>query len=196
MTEGRARYQFTVDDVADLLAELDRRLRSRGVAAAVFVVGGAAIAAAGVRDNRLTADVDALSDDPAVLEEAAALAKGRSIPENWLNPAARMWMPPLPEGVLDRPDHPGLRITYAHNGFLLATKLVAQRAKDADDVVALAARLGMDQATADELEAHIRHYYTDREALKLIVDGDDVDTELRFLAEGAAGLLARRTLES
>ena len=196
MRQGGARYEFSADEVADLLAELDRRLRHRGVAAAVFVVGGAAIAAAGVRDNRLTADVDALSEEPAVLEEAAALAKDRSIPENWLNPTARMWMPPLPEGVLDRPDHPGLRITYADNGFLLATKLIAQRAKDADDVVALAARLGMEQATADELEAHIRRYYTNREALQFIVDGDDVDRELRFLAEGAAGLLARRTFGS
>lgn len=196
MTQGGARYEFSADEVAELLAELDRRLRRRGVAAAVFVVGGAAIAAAGVRDDRLTADVDALFEDQAVLEEAAALAKERSIPENWLNPAARVWMPPLPEGVLNRPAHPGLRITYADNGFLLATKLIAQRAKDADDVVALAARLGMEQATADELEAHIRRYYTDREALQFIVDGDDVDKELRFLAEGAAGLLARRTFES
>jgi hypothetical protein len=45
-----------------------------------------------------------------------------------------MWMPPLPGGVLDQPAEPGLRVTYADDGFLLATKLIAQRAKDADDV--------------------------------------------------------------
>ena len=45
-----------------------------------------------------------------------------------------MRMPPLPGGVLDQPAEPGLRVTYADDGFLLATKLIAQRAKDADDV--------------------------------------------------------------
>ncbi len=71
-----------------------------------------------------------------------------------------MWMPPLPDGVLDPPARPGLRITYA----------------DVD---------------ADALEAHIRHYYTDRAALEFIVDGDDVDREVRLLAEDATGLLSR-----
>ena len=65
-------------------------------------------------------------------------------------------MPPLPGGVLDQPAAPGLRVTYADDGFLLATKLIAQRAKDADDVVALADRLGLSTATPEQLEAHIR----------------------------------------
>jgi hypothetical protein len=72
-----------------------------------------------------------------------------------------MWMPPLPGGVLDQPAEPGLRVTYADDGFLLATKLIAQRAKDADDVVALAGRLGLSTATPEQLETHIRRYYTD-----------------------------------
>lgn len=185
------RYEFNASEVADLLAQLDQRLQRRGVAASVFVVGGAAIAAAGVRSDRLTEDIDAIAQDAVVLAEASALAAERGLPENWLNPNARMWMPPLPDGVLDRPDRPGLRVTYADDGFLFATKLVAQRTKDADDVVALAERLGMQRAEADELEAHIRRYYTDRAALEFIVDGNDVDRELRFLAEDAAGLLRR-----
>jgi hypothetical protein len=153
---ARARYEFTASQVAALLAALDQRLKKRGIAAAVFVVGGAAIAAKHVRSDRLTADIDALFDDQAIMEEAAVLARERGLPPGWLSSAARPWMPPLPPGVLSRPDPPGLRVTYADDGFLLATKLVAQRAKDADDVVALAGRLGMQRATADELEAHIR----------------------------------------
>ena len=192
MSAGRERYEFSADQVADLLAQLDHRLERRGIAASVFVVGGAAVAATGVRQERLTEDVDAMTQEQAVLEEASALATEQGIPPNWLNPKARMWMPPLPKGVLDRPARPGLQVTYADDGFLFATKLIAQRAKDADDVVALAGRLGMQAATADELEAHIRRYYTDRAALEFIVDGDDVDRELRFLAEDAAALLNRR----
>ena len=99
---------------------------------------------------RLTEDVDVVTDDQGVLEEATLLARERGLPENWLNPNARMWMPPLPGGVLDRPDAPGLRVTYANEEFLFATKLIAQRARDADDVVALAKRLGMQDASADD----------------------------------------------
>jgi hypothetical protein len=192
MTTNAERHEFNASEVAELLTELDRRLRRRGVPASAFVVGGAAVAVTGIRDGRLTQDVDVITDEQAVLEEASLLALERGLPENWLNPNARMWMPPLPGGVLDRPDAPGLRVTYAADGFLFATKLVAQRAKDADDVVALAKRLGMQDASADGLESHIWRYYTDDAALKFIVDGDDVDRELRYLAEDAARMLRQR----
>ena len=78
------RYEFGAEEVADLLAQLDRRLRARGVAAAVFGVGGAALAVTGVRGGRLTEDVDALALEPAVLEEATALAREHGLPETWL----------------------------------------------------------------------------------------------------------------
>lgn len=159
MTAGKDRHEFTSAEVAQLLAELDRRLERGGVAASVFVVGGAAVAATGVRQQRLTQDVDVITDEQAVLREAALIARERGIPANWLNPNARMWMPPLPDGVLDRPPQPGLRITYADDGFLLATKLIAQRAKDADDIVALARRLGM-QHVSSSARAHVASHDT------------------------------------
>lgn len=102
-----------------------------------------------------------------------------------------MWMPPLPAGVLDKPTDPGLRVTYAEDGFLLATKLVAQRARDADDVVALAQRLGLASATPQQLAAHIRTYYTDEAMLELIIGGNDLDGEISLLAQDAARLLRR-----
>lgn len=191
MKGSAARHEFTAEQVTTLLADLGRRLAVRGVAAAVFVVGGAAIAVMRVRDGRLTADVDAMADDPVVLEEAAVLAAEQGLPAEWINSSARPWMPPLPPGVLARPDRPGLRITYADDSFLLATKLVAQRARDADDVIALATRLGMQRATAEELEAHIRRYYTDAGALRFIVGTENVDEEVGYLAADAARLLAR-----
>jgi len=63
------RHEFTAAETADLLDELDVRLRRRGVAASIFVVGGAAIAAKTRRD-RVTEDVDAVTRGTAVLEEA------------------------------------------------------------------------------------------------------------------------------
>ena len=111
-----------------------------------------------------------------------------------MNPNAGMWMPPLPGGVLDQPAEPGLRVAYADDGFLLATKLIAQRAKDADDVVALAGRLGLSTATPEQLEAHIRSYYTDPAPLEFIVDGPNVDREITLLAHDASRMLHRTGL--
>ena len=185
-------HEFTAEETAELLAELDQRLRARGLAAAVFVVGGAALAANHGDRERLTEDVDALTRDHVVMEEARALARERGLPVSWLNSNASMWMPPLPAGVLDPPATPGLRVTFADDGFLFANKLLAQRAKDVDDVVALADRLGLTHATPPQLENHIRDYYTDPAMLDFIVDGHDVDLEIRLLAEDAARLLRRR----
>lgn len=156
------------------------------------MVGGAAIAANHTSRDRVTEDVDALTRDTAVLQEAQAMARERGLPEDWLNPNAGTWMPPLPRGVLDQPAEPGLRVTYADDGFLLATKLIAQRAKDADDVVALAGRLGLSTATPEQLEAHIRNYYTDPAPLKFIVDGTDVDREISLLAHPPPGCFTSR----
>lgn len=185
------RHEFTAEETAELLGELDARLRARGVAASIFVVGGAAIAANHTRRDRVTEDVDALTRDSVVIEEAQALARERGLPTTWLNPNASMWMPPLPGGVLDQPAEPGLRVTYADDGFLFATKLIAQRAKDADDVVALAGQLGLDSASPEQLEAHIRSYYTDPAMLEFIVDGSDVDREIQLLAQDASRMLRR-----
>ncbi|MEV6413022.1 hypothetical protein [Kribbella sp. NPDC051718] len=98
--------------------------------------------------------------------------------------------PPLPEGALQRGEAPGLHITYATDEFLLATKLVAQRRKDAADIVALAKRLAMEHASADDLERLIHRYYTDEDSLEFILDGNDVGRETRLLAVRAARLLA------
>jgi hypothetical protein len=187
----RRRHEFTAEETEELLGELDARLRARGVAASIFVVGGAAIAANHTRRERLTEDVDALTRDTVVLEEARALARERGLPETWLNPNAGMWMPPLPGGVLDHPTEPGLRVTYADAGFLLATKLIAQRAKDADDVVALASQLDLSAASPEQLEAHIRSYYNDPAMLGFIVSGNDVDQEIQLLAQDASRMLHR-----
>lgn len=187
----RPRHEFTAEETAELLADLDARLRRRGVGSSIFVVGGAAIAANHAVRERVTEDVDALTRDTVVLDEAKALARELGLPETWLNVNAGMWMPPLPEGVLDQPAEPGLRVTYADDGFLLATKLIAQRAKDADDVVALAGQLGLETASPEQLAAHIRSYYTDPTALEFIVGGNDVDHEISLLAEDASRMLAR-----
>jgi hypothetical protein len=185
------RNEFTAAEIVDLLSELDKRLKKRGISASVFVVGGAAIAVTSNDNLRRTEDIDAITRDEAVIDEALALASQCKLPEDWLNTRASPWMPPLPEGALQHSDTPGLSITYATDEFLLATKLVAQRRKDASDIVALAGRLGMQTASAPDLEELISRYYIDRDALEFILDGKDIERELRLLAVRAERLLAR-----
>jgi hypothetical protein len=184
------RNEFTAGEIVDLLAELDKRLKARGISASVFVVGGAAIAVTSQDNPRRTEDIDAITRDEAVVDEARAMASERKLPEDWLNTRAGPWMPPLPEGALQRRDAPGLHIAYATDEFLLATKLVAQRRKDAADIVALAGRLTMENASADDLERLIYRYYTDEDSLEFILDGKDIDREIHLLAARAERLLA------
>ena len=56
----RGADEFTREDIEDLFAALGARLKARGVAATVYVVGRAAIALGDVSSDRRTADVDAL----------------------------------------------------------------------------------------------------------------------------------------
>lgn len=190
------RNEFTATEIIDLLSELDKRLKARGISASVFVVGGAAIAVTSKDNPRRTEDIDAITRDDAVVDEARAMAGQRKLPEDWLNTRASPWMPPLPEGALQRSDAPGLHITYATDEFLLATKLVAQRRKDAPDILTLTRRLQMENASADDLEHLIYRYYTDEDSLEFILDGNEVEREIHLLAVRAERLLANHQSES
>ncbi|MGW6196337.1 DUF6036 family nucleotidyltransferase [Kribbella sp. NPDC055110] len=191
-----SRNEFRAGEIVDLLSELDRRLKARGISASIFVVGGAAIAVTSNDDPRRTEDIDAITRDQAVVDEARAMASQRKLPEDWLNTRAGPWMPPLPEGVLERGDAPGLHIAYATDEFLLATKLVAQRRKDAADIVTLTRRLGMGNASAADFEQVIHRYYTDEDSLEFILDGSDTDREIHLLAVRAERLLANSQTDS
>ncbi len=129
------RFEFSALEIAELLSELDGRLRARQISASIFVVGGAAIAATAQADSiRRTEDIDAITNVAAVMEEAALMAVERGLPLNWLNGSARMWMPPLPESALQGTDRPGLFVTYASDEFLFANKLIAQLILDGNDL--------------------------------------------------------------
>jgi len=60
--------------------------------------------------------------------------------------------------------------------------------------VALAGSLGLSTATPEQLETHIRSYYTDPAPLEFIVDGTDVDRKISLLAHDASRMLHRTGL--
>ncbi|MGW7682470.1 hypothetical protein ACWGID_17140 [Kribbella sp. NPDC054772] len=93
-------------------------------------------------------------------------------------------------------DVPGLHITYASDEFLLATKLIAQRRKDAGDIITLTKRLHLENASSDDLEQLIYRYYTDEESLEFILDGNDTNREVHLLATRAEQMLANHQSRS
>ena len=137
--------EFTRADIEELLTALAARLEAQGVAATVYLVGGAAIALRGISSDRRTADVDALMlPEEQVLAAARQVAAERGIRSTWLNSAVRPYVPPLPE-TLQPPPGPGLQIRTAPDDHLLAMKLIAARGqRDMRDIIPLTRRLGLD----------------------------------------------------
>lgn len=153
--------EFTREDIESLLDAVAERLRDRGIAASVYVVGGAAIALRGISADRRTGDVDALMVPEAeVLQAAHEVASDRQIRPNWLNSAARPYIPPLPTEARKIPTDPGLALQVASDEHLLAMKIIAARGRrDMGDIVSLAQRLQL--SAASDLVALAREAYGD-----------------------------------
>lgn len=105
------------------------------------------------------------------------MAHELGLPDNWLNGAARPFVPPLPTGALDPPETAGLKVELASLHHLLAMKLAAGRARDRTDIIAIATVLGVDADTA--VQVTLDAYGAD--ALEMFTNLADV----RFEAEAA-----------
>lgn len=137
--------ELTAGDIDRLFRLLEQELDRRGVAASIYVVGGAAIA---LRhdDARRTADVDArVVPEAEVLAAAEVVASAEGVPPGWLNQRAVAW---IPKGAGRRTSPPaaGLDIAIATPETLLAMKLVASRNRDLADIRLLAEDLGLTDA--------------------------------------------------
>lgn len=183
MTSGD---DFSREDIESLLEALAHRLTSNGCAASIYIVGGVAIALRGISDERRTGDIDALMvPEDRVLEAARAIAQERGIRPNWLNSAARPYVPPAPPGMVDDATSPGLAVRIAPVEHLLAMKILAARGRrDTQDIIELARRAHV--STADELTALVCDIYGE-DAIEH-VHGGRVDLELHCAA--VARLLA------
>ena len=121
--------------IRDLFTRLGERLQRRGVVGDVYVIEGAAMALA-YDARRATRDIDAVvRPHGVVLDEAHALARELGLPQWWLNEQASVYV--APDGDPTAPlsfDHPGLRVSTASPGHLLAMKAMAARRRDVDDL--------------------------------------------------------------
>jgi hypothetical protein len=152
---------LTREQIVEALERLDRALAARGARAELYLVGGAVMCL--VLDARAsTKDVDGWFTEPQEVRRAAKqVAADMGLPEDWLNDAAKAY---LPEGAtferwrsLD-----ALDISVADERTLLAMKCAAARtAEDAGDIHILAARLGL-RTPADVLEIVTAFYPVER----------------------------------
>lgn len=130
--------------ITEALRQLGEKLAYRGIAADLYVFGGAAMALA-YDLRRSTRDVDALfHPHGAVIAEAQSVALELGLPPWWLNEQASAYVSPVNDtGAPLVFDHPGLRVHAASAPHLLAMKVLAGRRRDAADIRFLASQLGL-----------------------------------------------------
>jgi hypothetical protein len=135
--------QLDADGVRALFHELSDRLAAAGLSAQLFVVGGAAMALAYDRD-RLTRDVDALFvPAPEVRRIAEEMSGPHGLEPDWLNDAAKGFLPGADEHPRTVFESESLLVQVASPEYLLAMKLHASRDdRDLDDAALLFNRLG------------------------------------------------------
>jgi hypothetical protein len=85
--------QLSAAKILDALRALGEELTSQDIRGQVFIVGGAAMALA-YSTRRVTKDVDAVFEPKGAIYAAAEkVAEERGLPEDWLNDAAKGFMP-------------------------------------------------------------------------------------------------------
>ena len=158
--------RFTRADILKALQALGDELTREGVHGQIFIVGGAAMALA-YSTRRVTRDIDAVFEPKASICRAAAkVAEELGLPEDWLNDAAKGFMPGEDENPRPVPDVQGIEITTASPRYLLAMKLMAMRfGEDDEDIEVLIRECGLHNAQ-EALDLMERMYPTREPLLK------------------------------
>lgn len=153
--------KLTREQIVEALERMDAVLGSRGIRAQIYLVGGAALCV-GYDARSSTKDVGAWFTEPAQMRRAAAqVADELGLPEDWLNDAAKGFIP-AGAGFDAWRSLANLDVCIADERTLLAMKCAAARtAEDAGDIRSLAKRLGLDWS-AEVLEVELAYYPPER----------------------------------
>lgn len=149
---------FTRAKILAALQALGRDLTSQGVRGQIFIVGGAAMALA-YSTRRVTKDVDAVFEPKAVIYLAAArVAEELGLPDDWLNDAAKAFMPGPDHAARPVPEVRGIEITTASPQYLLAMKLMAMRFGEDDEDIEILLRQSRLHTAQEALDLLQRMY--------------------------------------
>jgi hypothetical protein len=154
----RSSRQLSRAKIIEALQALGDELSRRDVRGQVFIVGGAAMALA-YSTRRVTVDVDAVFEPKAAIYEAASkVAEDLDLPADWLNDAAKGFMPGTDKDARPLPEVEGIEITTASPRYLLAMKLLAMRiGEDDEDIEILIRECGI-RSPEEALELLMRMY--------------------------------------
>ena len=150
---------MTQEEILTAFRALNDELAREGIKGEVGVVGGAAMVLA-FNARQSTRDVDAVFDPSNKVRAAAArVAAALELPADWLNDAAKGYMPAdtQPRSILL--DLPHLAVWTPPPQYLLAMKAIAARfdSQDAQDLRTLIRHIGLRRAQ-DVLEVVERYY--------------------------------------
>jgi hypothetical protein len=154
--------QFSAAKILDALQALGDELTRQDVRGQIFIVGGAAMALA-YSTRRVTKDIDAAFEPKSAIYAAAEkIAEERGLPADWLNDAAKAFMPGKDSEARPVSGIDGIEVTTASPRYLLAMKLMAMRfGEDDEDIEILLEQCGMH--VAQEALDLLREMYPSKE---------------------------------
>jgi hypothetical protein len=151
------RRVLTREQITLALTRLNDELAAMGICAECYIVGGAVMCLA-LDARASTQDVDAWFTEPQAVRVAAAkVAEALELPADWLNDAAKAFVP-AQAGFERWRQMSNLDVSVADARTLLAMKCAAARtAEDTADIAFLTKHLGL--ATAAEVLDVVLAYY-------------------------------------
>lgn len=152
-----ATFILTAADIETAFTLLNEQLKHQQISAECFLIGGAVMCLA-FHARPATKDVDGWFTEPQAVRTAAKIvAQDLNLPEDWLNDAAKGFIP-TNAGFECFREYSHLKVSVADEHTLLAMKCAAARSQeDTNDIIFLCKRLGL--KTANEVIAIVLHYY-------------------------------------
>jgi Nucleotidyltransferase of unknown function (DUF6036) len=134
---GSASLGLSREQIDNLLQRVSQEAVRRETNVSIFLIGGAAMALA-YSTSRSTRDLDGIFEPKSIVYEIAR-AVAADVPElnlapDWLNDAAKGFMPGEDANATVYFDGPGLSVRIASPRYLFVMKAIAARETDVDDL--------------------------------------------------------------